>query len=101
MNLAVIVMILATLVVTLATQLRADVGLTGASLVSLMSFGTILANMVNTWTQLEVGIGAVNRLESFCKTVKSEHRNDDPKEPPENWPVSGAINIYNVSASYE
>lgn len=100
MALALMVTVLAILVVVLATQLRTDVGFAGASLVSLMSFGAILANVIKEWTLLELGMGAVSRLESFCQTVKSEFGGDETEELPEDWPRFGAIRLQNVSASY-
>lgn len=56
---------LAILVVTLATQLRSNLpGLTGASLVALITFSDILSFIIRWWTQLETIIGAVTRLKS-------------------------------------
>ncbi|KAF1946029.1 P-loop containing nucleoside triphosphate hydrolase protein [Clathrospora elynae] len=98
--LALMVAVLAIFVVVLATQLRADVGFTGASLVSLMSFGPILTNIIKEWTSLELGIGAVGRLESFHKAVKSEIGKGETEQLPEDWPRFGAIQLENVSASH-
>lgn len=100
MALALMIAVLATFVVVLATQLRADVGFAGASLVSLMSFGAILTNVIKEWTLLELGMGAVSRLESFCKAVKSELEDDETEQLPEGWPRFGVIRLENVSASY-
>ncbi|KAF2673292.1 ABC transporter [Microthyrium microscopicum] len=92
--------ILAVLVVTLATQLRVSAGFTGVALVSLMQFGLMLAAIIRSWTMLEISIGAVSRLESFTKTIKSEHLDGETQEPPENWPQTGSVEIRNVSAAY-
>ncbi|VUC22540.1 unnamed protein product [Clonostachys rosea] len=99
-NLALMVAVLAVLVVALVTAFRADVGLAGASLVLLMSFGTLLSNTVNNWTQLELGMGAVSRMETFCETVKNESQSDTT-EISEDWPRYGEIEMKDVSASYE
>jgi ATP-binding cassette, subfamily C (CFTR/MRP), member 1 len=98
--LAVVVAILAIFIVALATHLGANTGFIGASLVSLMAFGSFLAHIVQAWTTLELSIGAVARLESFCNTVKREH-DDEEVEEPLDWPYCGAIEIDNVSASYK
>jgi ATP-binding cassette subfamily C (CFTR/MRP) protein 1 len=92
--------VLATVVVTLATQLRASPGFTGASLVALMQFGMMLAAIIRSWTQLETAIGAVSRLQSFSKTIKSEYLENETDEPSENWPQHGSVDIWNVSAAY-
>ncbi|CAG9936469.1 unnamed protein product, partial [Clonostachys rosea f. rosea IK726] len=100
-NLALMVAVLAVLVVALVTAFRADVGLAGASLVLLMSFGTLLSNTVNNWTQLELGMGAVSRMETFCETVTNESQGDATDTPSKDWPRYGEIKMKDVSASYE
>lgn len=100
-NLALMVAVLAVLVVALVTAFRADVGLAGASLVLLMSFGTLLSNTVNNWTQLELGMGAVSRMETFCETVTNESQGDTTEMPSKDWPRYGEIKMEDVSASYE
>ncbi|KAG9253072.1 ABC transporter [Emericellopsis atlantica] len=92
---------LATVVVALATQTRANSGLAGATLITLMNFGDMLASMVIAYTQLETSIGAVARLRSFASStpVLSEPENQYPPEA--NWPQYGNIKIENVSASYK
>ncbi|KAK1640158.1 ATPase-like protein [Colletotrichum phormii] len=91
---------LATIVVTLATQLRASSGFTGASLVTLMSFGDTLTTIVQSYTMLETSIGAVARLKTFSDTVTPETGPDEDMMPEESWPEKGAIEIKAVSASY-
>ncbi|EXF81101.1 hypothetical protein CFIO01_08197 [Colletotrichum fioriniae PJ7] len=91
---------LATIVVTLATQLRASSGFTGASLVTLMSFGDTLTTSVQSYTMLETSIGAVARLKTFSDTVTPETGPDEDVIPKESWPEKGAIEIKAVSASY-
>jgi ATP-binding cassette subfamily C (CFTR/MRP) protein 1 len=92
--------VLATVVVSLAIQLRASAGFTGASLVALMQFGMMLAAIIRSWTQLEIAIGAISRLQSFSKAIKSEHLTIEKDQPPGNWPQHGSIDIQNVSAGY-
>jgi ABC-type multidrug transport system fused ATPase/permease subunit len=96
-----VVAILAVAVVTLATQLRSSTGLTGASLVTLMTFGDILNYIINWYTQIETSIGAVGRLKSFGEKVKSESRENEDVVPSMEWPLRGDIQIKGVSASYE
>lgn len=96
----VVVAVVAVVVVSLATQLRANRGFTGASLVTIMGFGDILANIVRCYTLLETSIGAVSRLKTFSDTTAPEDREGEDVVPPEEWPSEGLIEIRNVSASY-
>ncbi|OLN95500.1 Multidrug resistance-associated protein 1-like protein 4 [Colletotrichum chlorophyti] len=92
---------LAIVVVTLATQLRSttSVGLTGASLVSLMAFGELTTNLIRMFTMMETSIGAVARLKDFYESTTREHHLR-PHTPPPSWPQSGKIMVKNVSAAY-
>ncbi|KUJ11330.1 ABC transporter [Mollisia scopiformis] len=98
--LQVVVAVLAVAIVTLATQLRSSTGLTGASLVTLMTFGDILAYIIRWYTQIETSIGAVSRLKNFSRKVKSESLEGEDVVPPREWPLKGGIEIRGVSASY-
>ncbi len=99
-TLQLLVAILAIAVVTLATQLRSSTGLTGASLVTLMTFGDILNYIILWYTQIETSIGAVSRVKKFSEQVKSESKADENVVPPSEWPLEGGIQISRVSASY-
>ncbi|KAL0930703.1 ABC transporter [Colletotrichum truncatum] len=96
-----LVAIIATIVVALATQLRANTGFTGASLVTLMSFGDTLTTIVQSYTKLETSIGAVARLKTFSDMVTPEARPGEDMVPNEGWPTKGTIHVSAVSASYE
>jgi ABC-type multidrug transport system fused ATPase/permease subunit len=96
-----VVAILAVAVVSLATQLRSSTGLTGASLVTLMTFGDILNYIIRWWTQIETSIGAVSRLKKFSEKVMPESEEGEDFVPSKEWPLRGGIEITGVSASYE
>lgn len=96
-----VVAILAVAVVSLATQLRSSTGLTGASLVTLMTFGDILNYIIRWWTQIETSIGAVSRLKKFSEKVMPESQKGEDFVPPKEWPLRGSIEITGVSASYK
>lgn len=87
--------------VTLATQLRSNSAFTGASLVTLMTFGDQLSLLVDQYTMLETSIGAVSRLKTFSETVVSENLAGEDVVPPREWPLKGRIEVNAVSASYE
>lgn len=92
---------LAIAVVALATQLRSNTAVTGASLVTLMNFGEALSYIVRFYTMLETSIGAVSRLKTFSDTVKSENLEGEDVIPGKEWPLRGTITLKGVSASYE
>ncbi|KAI0391240.1 P-loop containing nucleoside triphosphate hydrolase protein [Xylariaceae sp. FL0594] len=96
----IVVMVLAVVLVALSLQLRANSGFTGASLVSLMSFGDSLSSVVMQWTKLETSIGAIGRLRSFNESVEPENKQEEELLPAENWPSEGRIELKGVSASY-
>ncbi|KAH8891259.1 ATPase-like protein [Thozetella sp. PMI_491] len=98
--LQIVVAVIATIVVVLATQLRSGTALTGASLLTLMTFGDILNFIIRWFTQLETSIGAINRLKSFSEKVESEHKDGEDFVPPQEWPEAGHIAIKGISASY-
>ncbi|QKX60884.1 uncharacterized protein TRUGW13939_08030 [Talaromyces rugulosus] len=91
---------LAVVFVTLATQLRSNSAFTGASLITLMSFGDQLTLLVQQYTLLETSIGAVSRLKNFSEKVESENLAEEDVVPPREWPLKGGIEIHGVSASY-
>jgi ABC-type multidrug transport system fused ATPase/permease subunit len=99
--LQVVVAMLAVGVVAMATQLRSSTALTGASLVTLMTFGDILNYIIRWFTQIETSIGAVGRLKNFSEDVKPETTESEDQIPPEEWPLQGCIEIKGISATYE
>nr|RBQ89434.1 hypothetical protein FVER53263_06049 [Fusarium verticillioides] len=82
-------------------RLHSNSGFTGASLVTLMSFGESLSGIVIYYTRLETSIGAISRLKTFNATVKPEGKEGEDMVPPENWPQHGSVKLNNVSASYQ
>jgi len=96
-----IVACLAIGVVALATQTRSDTaGLTGASLVALMTFGDMLNYIIRWWTQLETSIAAVTRLKALEDQVPFEESEDETQPVPPHWPSGGGLELKGVSAAY-
>lgn len=95
-----LMMLLAVGVVTLATQLRASSGFTGASLVTLMTFGDVLNYIIRWFTQLETSIGAVTRLKNFSENITPESLKGETAIPSTEWPTQGGVQISGISASY-
>lgn len=96
-----VVMVMAAVLTTLAVRLHSNSGFAGASLVSLMSFGENLSGIVIFYTQLETSIGAISRLKTFSDDVKPEDRDEEDIIPPEQWPLTGVVELTGVSAAYE
>lgn len=93
---------LALLLVGLAVRLRGevDVGLTGVSLVQLISLSETVNMLIQFWTSIETSIGAVARIKQFAEETGEESLPGETQEPPPRWPEQGAIQISNLSASY-
>ncbi|KAG5656426.1 hypothetical protein KAF25_000013 [Fusarium avenaceum] len=93
---------LALLLVGLAVSLRGevDVGLTGVSLVQLISLSETVNMLIQFWTSIETSIGAVARIKQFAEETGEESLPGETQEPPPRWPEQGAIQISNLSASY-
>ncbi|KAG6354150.1 hypothetical protein INS49_004754 [Diaporthe citri] len=96
-----VVMVMAAVLTTLAVRLHSNSGFAGASLVSLMSFGENLSGIVIFYTQLETSIGAIARLKTFSDDVKPEDRGEEDIIPPEQWPLTGEVELRGVSAAYD
>ncbi|KAH8908368.1 multidrug resistance-like protein [Coniochaeta sp. PMI_546] len=93
---------LAVLVVGLAVKLRGSVsaGLTGVSLVQLITLAETLKLLIQFWTSLETSLGAVARIKNFSEETPDERLPGENQLPPDNWPARGDVEISGVSVSY-
>ncbi|KAF5977483.1 multidrug resistance-associated 1 [Fusarium coicis] len=93
---------LALLLVGLVVRLRGqvDVGLTGVSLVQLVSLSETVNLLIQFWTSIETSIGAVARIKQFAEETGEENLPGETHQPPAQWPDKGAIQINNLTASY-
>ncbi|KAK1997544.1 ABC transporter [Colletotrichum falcatum] len=92
---------IAVILVGLAVGLRAtSAGFTGASMVTLMSWGETISWFIRCWVQLETSLGAVARIKTFSEKVTPEDLPGEDIELPEDWPENGWIDVKGVSASY-
>ncbi|KAL7796652.1 P-loop containing nucleoside triphosphate hydrolase protein [Trichoderma ceciliae] len=94
---------LALLIVGFAVKLRGSVsvGLTGVSLVQLISMSETLNMLIQFWTSIETSIGAVARIKQFSEETASESLPGEDQEPPSNWPDRGHVAIQDLEASYD
>ncbi|KAJ4147637.1 hypothetical protein LMH87_002148 [Akanthomyces muscarius] len=99
--LGMLVAVLAVTIVILATQLKAESGLTGASMVAIISFGGYLSSIIVNYTLLETSIGAVNRLKTFSDKTLVEDSAQHGKTLPASWPDTGHVILQGISTSYD
>lgn len=95
--------IVAVVLVSITISLRGNFspGSVGVSLVMLVGFSDTLMQLIQTWTKLESSIGAVARVKRFIEDTESEHRDSAEIATPATWPQAGALEITNLTASYE
>lgn len=80
-------------------------GSVGVSLLVVVNFSETLSRLIQNWTKLESSVGAVARVKRFVADTEVEENKRsirsevDPLLPP-HWPGGGAIQFYNVVASY-
>lgn len=85
-------------------------GQIGVALNVMLVTNVTLLNLVESWTNLEISLGAVARLKEVDTTTPSEeeqqqpageaHNYGDEDVMPPNWPSTGAIEFQNVNAAY-
>ncbi|CAG8961703.1 hypothetical protein HYFRA_00006243 [Hymenoscyphus fraxineus] len=93
---------LATLLMTLATQLRQSTNpaALGVGLSSLIAFSLNVSQFIYCYTELENSLGAISRIKDCVENIEVEDSATDAKEPPEDWPPNGSIEFSHVTASY-
>ncbi|KAI5860382.1 putative ABC transporter [Durotheca rogersii] len=93
---------MATGVIAIAVALRGQVsgGQIGVALNVMLVANTTLLRLVESWTTLEVSLGAVSRLKTLERNVPPEDRIEENCEPPANWPSRGRIKFRGVTAAY-
>ncbi|KAB5575558.1 P-loop containing nucleoside triphosphate hydrolase protein [Coniochaeta sp. 2T2.1] len=93
---------LALIVVGLAVKLCGSVsaGLTGVSLVQLITLAETLKLLIQFWTSLETSLGAVARIKNFSEETPDERLPGENGVPEPSWPASGRFEMKGVSVSY-
>ncbi|KAJ5684651.1 ABC transporter integral membrane type 1 [Penicillium maclennaniae] len=96
----IVVMALATIVVTLAVVLRSSTNLShlGVALNNLLGFNQLLSYLIISWTTLETSLGAIARVKSFVETTPCENQLDTDQELHALWPDRGNL-TYRISPS--
>ncbi|KAJ4864914.1 ABC transporter domain-containing protein [Trichoderma breve] len=94
---------LALLIVGFSVKLRGSVsvGLTGVSLVQLITMSETLNMLIQFWTSIETSIGAVARIKQFAEETPNESLPGEDQEVPVDWPNKGHVVIQALEASYD
>jgi len=93
----------ATAVITAAVALRGQIsgGQVGVALNLMLVANTTLLRLIESWTNLEVSLGAIARLQVLDKTTPSELDENPVFKPPRGWPTQGRIEFKGVTAAYQ
>lgn len=94
---------IATLVIAIAVSLREQTtgGQVGVALNIVLLVNTTLLRLVESWTTLEISLGAISRLKVLETTTPAETKNGERLEPPGGWPYKGRIELTNITAAYK
>ncbi|PIG85348.1 sulfonylurea receptor/ ABC transporter [Aspergillus arachidicola] len=93
---------MAVLLVAITTSLRDKFtpGEIGVALNLVLTFNQSLVQTINSWTQLEISIGAVSRVQQFAKTPSERRTSVIKTTASHGWPREGAVVFDRVTASY-
>ena len=58
----------------------------GVSLISIMTFSSVLMRMIKAWTMMKFSIGAVTRVKRFVAAIESEEKSNRETKAAKNWP---------------
>jgi ABC-type multidrug transport system fused ATPase/permease subunit len=99
MLVAVLAVILVAIVVFLRDKF--DPGDVGVALVMVMTFNSVLMQLIKDWTNMETSIGAVSRVKVYSATTELEESTADRTlSLPIQWPSAGAIEFSDVVARH-
>jgi len=62
---------------------------------------TTVLRLVESWTGLEIALGAVARVRELEREVTPEDAAGETFSPVDNWPTKGEIEITGVTAAYQ
>ncbi|KAI0015929.1 P-loop containing nucleoside triphosphate hydrolase protein [Xylariomycetidae sp. FL0641] len=93
-----IAVVLITIIVTWKEKFAA--GNVSVSLVMVMSFSSVLARLIKTWTTMESSIGAVARVKQFASDTESEEKTGWTTEVSQDWPMQGSVEFRGLVAAH-
>ncbi|KGO72305.1 ABC transporter, integral membrane type 1 [Penicillium expansum] len=99
MLVAVLAVILVAIVVFLRDKFNP--GDVGVALVMVMTFNSVLMQLIKDWTNMETSIGAVSRVKVYAATTELEESTlDRTPSLPTQWPAAGAVEFSGVVARH-
>ena len=92
----------AVILVSLAVTLKGSSsgGQIGIALNVVLSLNSTLLRMLEQFTVLETSLGAISRIKTFEATTECEDKPTEVFVPSDDWPEQGAVELKNVTASY-
>lgn len=72
----------------------------GIALNMILVANTTLLRLVESWTTMELSIGAIARLKSVKEITPKEDKPWENFCPPKDWPFKGRIDIHDITVSY-
>jgi len=93
---------IATGVIVIAVILKGTTsgGQIGVALNIILVANTTLLRVVQSWTNLEISLGAIARLKSLESETPKDEKLWETLEPVESWPSSGAVEFEHVTVAY-
>ncbi|KOC10592.1 putative sulfonylurea receptor/ ABC transporter [Aspergillus flavus AF70] len=93
---------MAVILVAITTSLRDKFtpGEVGVALNLVLTFNQSLVQTINSWTQLEISIGAVSRVQQFAKTPSERRTSAANAAASHGWPREGTVVFDRVTAGY-
>jgi ABC-type multidrug transport system fused ATPase/permease subunit len=90
-------------IIAIAVRLRGQIsgGQVGVALNIMLVANTTLLKLIESWTNLEVSLGAVARLKALEAMTPSEVDRNAIFEPLRGWPSAGHIEFKGVTAAYQ
>ncbi|ROV98723.1 hypothetical protein VMCG_06796 [Cytospora schulzeri] len=73
----------------------------GVAMLNVLGFSQSVSQFVYNYTDMETSLQAVARVKDFVETVTPEDLPHETQQLPKDWPVRGAIEFQNVTASYD
>jgi ATP-binding cassette subfamily C (CFTR/MRP) protein 1 len=98
-----LVAVVSVLVVALAVFFSSTTtgGQVGVALNMVIATNNTLVKLVESYTDLEISLGAISRIKSLEEDVPSEAQPGETEVPPEDWPFLGKVEIEDVTVSYK
>ncbi|OKL57766.1 hypothetical protein UA08_06882 [Talaromyces atroroseus] len=79
---------------------QTNLGAIGVAFLNLTTLGQTMAELMTSWTSLEVSLGAIARIETLRKDTPREASVTSSIDIPPHWPESGEIRFEDVGSSY-